>query len=281
MQWRCFLAKRIIIGLVLTVVFFTLANRISVNRPREIDELHGDLRVSHTTVFEQVGPGQPSVELLLSPQVEVPPRVVYRIPGSGQAVTDEMLKTGEETWSAELPDLGKGKSIHYSFEITDDKGNVSRLPGELSGFFTLKYKGVVSTFLIVLHIIFMFGAFFFMTESFLTALEVIRGRGEKQMVVLMTRWVVALTFIGGWPLGFMLNHQRFGVLWEGFPFGYDITDNKTQLMFVFWLIIVLLSWGSFTGRGEKYDLSGPRSYAAAVIVSFIISLAIFLIPHSL
>jgi hypothetical protein len=97
----------------------------------------------------------------------------------------------------------------------------------------------------------------------------------------MTRWVLLFSFLGGWPLGFALNWQRFGVMWEGYPFGYDVTDNKTQILFVFWFVVMLLSRRSFFGRHQGRDLAPERVYAWAVISSAVVSLALYLVPHSL
>jgi hypothetical protein len=127
----------------------------------------------------------------------------------------------------------------------------------------------------------MFGAFFFMVMAALCANELRKGIGTKKPTVKMVRWLILFTFIGGWPLGFILNAQRFGPMWEGFPFGYDVTDNKTQIMFVFWLMVVLLGWGSFIGRSPETDRFGDREWSVAVLIASVLSLAIFLIPHSL
>jgi hypothetical protein len=99
--------------------------------------------------------------------------------------------------------------------------------------------------------------------------------------VAQTRWALLFTFLGGWPLGFILNYQRFGVAWEGFPFGYDITDNKTQLVAVFWLVVALMSWKSFACRRSGRDLAGPATYSAAVLIAALLSLVLYLVPHSL
>ena len=135
--------------------------------------------------------------------------------------------------------------------------------------------------MLVLHIIFMFGAFYFMIQSLWSAIEILStGEGMKS-AVLNARWALLCTFIGGWPLGYLLNYQAFGPIWEGFPFGYDITDNKTQLIFLFWHVSLLLVRGSFLGRGRERDLLGPRGFALAVLLSYIVSLFLFIVPHSL
>ena len=156
-----------------------------------------------------------------------------------------------------------------------------RLPEDEGESLRLRYKGEVSTLVLVLHVIFMFGAFFFMVMAALCANDLRKGIGTKKLTVKMVRWLILFTFIGGWPLGFILNAQRFGPVWEGFPFGYDVTDNKTQIMFVFWLMVVLLGWGSFIGRSPETDRFGDREWSVAVLIASVLSLAIFLIPHSL
>jgi hypothetical protein len=131
------------------------------------------------------------------------------------------------------------------------------------------------------HILFMFGAFFFMVMSFLAAIDILRGREDKKNAVCAARWVLVTSFIGGWPLGFVLNYQTFGMLWEGFPFGYDVTDNKTQVIFILWLVSLLLAWGSFVGKGEEKDRLGRKAFALAIVACFVVSLALFILPHSI
>jgi hypothetical protein len=104
---------------------------------------------------------------------------------------------------------------------------------------------------------------------------------EREFTVAQTRWVLLFTFLGGLPLGFALNWQRFGVIWEAFPFGTDITDNKTQIIIIIWIIIAAMSWKSFACRRTGRDAAGPGSYATAVIIASILSLFLYLVPHSL
>jgi hypothetical protein len=127
----------------------------------------------------------------------------------------------------------------------------------------------------------MFASFLFMVMALFGAIRILRRGEGKASAVRSARWVLALSFLGGWPLGFLLNYQTFGVLWEGYPFGRDITDNKTQFMFVLWLASLLLVRGSFLGRGEDRDRLGAKGFAWAVVASFIVSLGLFIIPHSM
>ncbi|MCU0640254.1 MAG: hypothetical protein MUF59_10365 [Candidatus Krumholzibacteria bacterium] len=284
------MTKKILVAVVITLVLLAAARRLSKNNPEDLSAAHGGVTVTHTTVFEQVGPGEPELvigvepsEGAVAPSEGAGAEIVYRIPGgpAGEVQRIPMRPGDGGSWTGRLPDFGKGKNIEYAFEVRADSATVARLPEEEGRFLRLRYKGEVSTLVLVLHVIFMFGAFFFMVMAALCANDLRKGIGTKKLTVKMVRWLILFTFIGGWPLGFILNRQRFGPVWEGFPFGYDVTDNKTQIMFVFWLMVVLLGWGSFTGRSPETDRFGDKEYSVAVLLASVLSLAIFLIPHSL
>ncbi|MBN1164077.1 MAG: hypothetical protein JXB45_05840 [Candidatus Krumholzibacteriota bacterium] len=274
------MSRKIILGLVLTLVLFVAAKRISVNQSRAVSESFAGREIYHSTVYEQVGAGRPEIRLRIDPPPASPPRVIFRYPDRDKLYSHAMESLGETGWSFKLPEGEKGTRLGYAFEVPGTGNETKRIPAG-DAWFALKYKGEVSILVLILHVIFMFGSFFFMIESFLCALDVLSKGADMRLTVIMARGVMFFCFIGGWPLGFILNYQRFGPLWEGFPFGYDVTDNKTQLMFLFWIVTVLLAAGSFAGKSKKFDLVSAKTYAIAVIVSFIASLAIFLIPHSL
>jgi hypothetical protein len=60
----------------------------------------------------------------------------------------------------------------------------------------------------------------------------------------------------------------FGVAWSGFPLGMDLTDNKTLIAFLFWIVALI--------AGRKGKPARPFVLAASLV-----TLLIFLIPHSL
>lgn len=276
------MTKKILVAIAITLVLLAAARRLSKNNPEDLSVAHGGVTVTHTTVFEQVGPGQPELVIGVEPSEGASADIVCRVTGkgAGETLRVSMEPGGDALLKGYLPDFGKGKNIDYAFEVRPDSATIVRLPEEGESL-RLRYKGEVSTLVLVLHVIFMFGAFFFMVMAALCANELRRGIGTKKLTVKMVRWLILFTFIGGWPLGFILNAQRFGPVWEGFPFGYDVTDNKTQIMFVFWLMVVLLGWGSFIGRSPETDRFGDREWSVAVLIASVLSLAIFLIPHSL
>ena len=273
--------KRIVLGLVLTVVLLGIARRLSTRNPRDINVEEGGVRVNHTTVTEQVGPGEPVISVRIEPADGGEPGIDFGQLGRAELRERRMVDSGGGLWEVSLPDVGKGNRLHYALRIIRQDGRVMRIPAQPDRFFLIKFKGEVSPIVLIVHIAFMFGAFFFMIQSLFGSVRILQGAEGKRGTVNAARWVLILSFIGGWPLGFILNYQAFGMLWEGFPFGFDITDNKTQLMFIFWLVSLLLVRGSLFGRGEETDILGPKGLAWAVMVSFVVSLLLFLVPHSL
>ena len=80
-------------------------------------------------------------------------------------------------------------------------------------------------------------------------------------------WItVGTLFIGGFVLGPLVQHVAFGPWWAGYPYGTDLTDNKTLLSFLFFLLaLVTLKWKI-------------NKWIVGLAVLFMI--AIFSIPHS-
>ena len=274
------MARRIIIGIVLTLVLLLAAWQLSTRGPVDMVAEGAGLKIVHRTVTEQVGPGQPRLTVRVEPAESLAVVVRWVSATSGGIEERGMIRAARDIYECSLPDLGRGARIRYWVIATSARGGEVRLPKNADGAVLLKFKGNASDAVLGAHVACMFGAFFFMVMSLFGAIGIIRGPEDKTRTVRSAQWVLILSFIGGCPLGFLLNYQTFGVIWEGYPFGYDVTDNKTQILFVFWLVSLLLVWGSFTGTGEHRDRLGRKAFAWAILVSFFVSLALFILPHS-
>ena len=123
----------------------------------------------------------------------------------------------------------------------------------------IRFRNDVPAGILVPHILLMFGAMLFAVYTFLL---VITGKTYKKWL-----WItVATLFVGGFILGPMVQHVAFGPWWAGFPYGTDLTDNKTLLGFLFFAAaLATLKW--------KYN-----KWVVSLAVLFMI--AIFSIPHS-
>jgi hypothetical protein len=274
-------ARRIIIALAGTLLLLAAARRLSTGKPEDLVVAAQGITVRHRTVTEQVGPGQPQLIVRIEPAQRIGAVARWVAPPSTKVENAPVLQVEPGSYVAYLPELAKGTRIRYWITVRNVEQTVVRIPEKSNDLITLKYKDAASTWVIVAHIAFMFGAFFFMILALLGSIRMLRGLEGKRSTVNAARWVLILCFIGTWPLGLALNYQTFGVLWQGFPFGSDVTDNKTQAMFLFWLVCLLLTWGSFTGKGEERDRLGNKAFAWGIVASFVLSLVLFIIPHSM
>lgn len=126
----------------------------------------------------------------------------------------------------------------------------------------LRYKDPVPLWIIIPHVVVIFAGLLFATASGLSALD--KKRHPRRFVL----WTVGLLFTGGFILGPLVQKFAFGVAWSGFPLGMDLTDNKTLIAFLFWIAALV--------AGRKGRAARPFVIAASLV-----TLLIFLIPHSL
>jgi hypothetical protein len=159
---------------------------------------------------------------------------------------------------AEVPQQPAAGKLQYYFEITDTKGSQAYMKDSPV---VIRFKGGVPMFILLPHILCMFIAMLFSTLAGLMA--AIKYPLYKKYAVL----TLILFAIGGFILGPIVQKYAFGDLWTGIPFGWDLTDNKTLIAIIFWLIAVLMN------RKKEQPLY--------TILAAVVLLVVFSIPHSL
>jgi hypothetical protein len=159
---------------------------------------------------------------------------------------------------AEVPRQPAAGKLQYYFEITDSKGSRSYFKDKPV---VIRFKGMVPFFILLPHILFMFVAMLFSTLAGL--MSVIRFPQYKRYAL----WTLVLFMAGGLILGPIVQYYAFGDFWTGIPFGWDITDNKTLIALLFWILAVYMN--------RKEDRPFYVALAAVVL------LIVFSIPHSL
>ncbi len=183
----------------------------------------------------------------------------YKVYPLHSFVMNKIFKmTEEKGLFAEVPQQPAAGKIQYYFEITDSK--------EVKTYFrdapiVIRFKGSVPGYILAPHILFMFMAMLFSTLAGL--MSVIKFPLYKKYAV----WTLILLIIGGMILGPLVQYFAFGDLWTGIPFGWDLTDNKTLIALVFWIIAVIMN--------RKKDKPIYTALAAIVL------LLVYSIPHSL
>ncbi|HQQ11989.1 MAG TPA: hypothetical protein PK855_02440 [Bacteroidales bacterium] len=126
----------------------------------------------------------------------------------------------------------------------------------------IRFKGKVPDFVLAPHIFFMF---FAMVFGIRTSLEAILKRKNTYRLTSIT---VILLFIGGLILGPIVQKYAFDAFWTGWPWGTDLTDNKTIIMFIFWAI----AWLRLRKNTEN---------KVWPVVAMLVMIAVYLIPHSM
>ncbi len=186
---------------------------------------------------------------------------------------------GTNYFGVQVPADELGKRTYYYIEAMDDDGNVVRLPASADqtfdseyDYFKIRYEGKATFILLLLHIVLMIGAFFLLIHALYYALNYLFTRERGDAIIRTVNLGIITFFITGFPIGWIIEKQVLGNYWEGIPFGWDITDSKTLIILIIWLILIIF---------RAKDKVSLNSYAKWVIVNTIITIALFLLPHSL
>ena len=144
------------------------------------------------------------------------------------------------------------------------------VPVPASGPIVLRFRGGVPFAVIFPHALLMFLGMLWSTR---TGIEALRTNGRPRKFAL---WTLGFLVVGGLMLGPLVQWYSFGQAWTGFPFGFDLTDNKTLIAVVFWVLgVIAVQSGR---RRATADL--PSFRRVLVMLAAVITLVIFSIPHS-
>ena len=182
----------------------------------------------------------------------VPMSLHYRrFPTSDEYTSVDFRWKGGE-WKAALPVQPVAGKLQYYLTI-DGKDYLKDEP------VVIRFRNDVPAGILIPHILLMFGAMLLAVYTFLL---VVTGRDYAKWLKL----TVGIMFVGGFVFGPLVQHAAFGPWWTGFPYGTDLTDNKTLLSFLFFLVaLATLKW--------KYN----KWVVGAAVVFMVL---IFSIPHS-
>ena len=91
-----------------------------------------------------------------------------------------------------------------------------------------------------------------------------RSRSEQRKYGI---WALSLLLAGGMVLGPVVQYYAFGEFWTGVPFGWDLTDNKTLLAVIFWILAVAMNY--------------RKQRPLYTIIAAVMLLLVYSIPHSM
>jgi hypothetical protein len=170
----------------------------------------------------------------------------------------EMARDGDSL-TGKLPQQPPAGKLAYRVILENGNERVTLGGGPV----VIRFRGEVPLPVLVLHILAMFGSMLVGTRA---GLEFFRAAPEYGRLVL---WTLAFLTLGGLVLGPIVQKYAFGAYWTGWPFGTDLTDNKTAVAWFAWLIAWL--------RLRR----APQKAGAWVLGAAIVMMAVFAIPHSL
>jgi hypothetical protein len=126
----------------------------------------------------------------------------------------------------------------------------------------IRFKGDVPTSVLYIHIAAMFAAMLCATRA---GLELLAPAPSYRGLILAS--LVFFT-VGGMVLGPVVQKYAFGAYWTGWPFGTDLTDNKTAVAWASWIAAFVA-------------LKHSKRPGAWVLAACLLTLAVYLIPHSM
>jgi len=183
----------------------------------------------------------------------------YRRYPSSDAWTTKPLERKVDLLIARLP--GQAAAGKISYRIFIGSAGIEPVP-LTSEPLILRFKDYVPLIPVLIpHIALMFVGMLCSTRAGFEALA--RGGGTRVLAL----WTAVLIFAGGLVLGPVVQKFAFGAYWTGWPVGNDLTDNKTALALIFWVIAL---WRLRKNPDER----------GWVMAAAVVTLIVFAIPHS-
>lgn len=172
--------------------------------------------------------------------------------------SDIEMKVNNGQLEAELPKQPAAGKLQYFIKI--QKGDQSVILPEKEPL-VLRFRNPVSPLVLIPHIIVIFIAMLFSTRAGLEYFN--KDPRLKQY----TLWTIVSLFAGGFILGPIMQYYSFGAFWTGVPFGWDLTDNKTLIAMIAWVIVY-------------FRLNKSKNPKRLVLIGALVMFLVYLIPHS-
>ncbi|MFC2150881.1 hypothetical protein ACFLQV_05195 [Calditrichota bacterium] len=204
--------------------------------------------------------GKDQLVEVIFPDNEVSGKVLWKRYKFDEAPHLLSMKRHGDTLRTHLPSQPPAGKLEYQLRFTNGNETIT-IPDEPV---ITRFKGHVPMRVLLPHILFMFAGLMLSARTALGA--ILNGRIQT------LAWItLGLLTVGGLILGPVVQKYAFDAYWTGWPFGEDLTDNKTAVMVIVWLIALWIM------RGKAGDSRGRWWAVAAMVVTF----AVYLIPHSM
>lgn len=267
------------------VISFCLLGTIILNcGPSEVEKVEKlKTKLEHKAIKEHIGQGGAKIRATVESTVPLPENAVVLHYRAGENWISTVMHAGAEAgvYEAEIPHQDKGTSVSYYIELTTLTGSRIFLPeeAEAAEYYTLTFKGRVPRALVGIHIGLMLVAIVLILIAVFFANRVIK-KGEPISKCLYLALVGAVfIFLGGFPIGMAMEKLVYGTFWEGWPFGRDLTDTKTEVILAFWILALLPMKNTILRKAQARNWISDRVFAYLVVVGGILTFLLYLIPH--
>ena len=239
-----------LLAIIITLVLSIYQRMTGPTYPKRVTvELNGE---SYKVKLPRSGVQHDEVVTLKGIPSDINSQIHYRRYPSADEYTTADFVWKDSAWQAALPVQPVAGKLQY-YIIVGDKDYLKDEP------VVIRFRNDVPAYILVPHILLMFGAMLFAVYTFL--LVITRKKYTKWLKI-----TVATLFVGGFILGPLVQHSAFGPWWAGFPYGTDLTDNKTLISFLFFVAaLATLKW--------KYN-------KWVVCLAVLMMIVVFSIPHS-
>ncbi len=195
---------------------------------------------------------------IYAPVKDIKGLITYKRFKSFDTAITEIMTNVADTLIATLPHQPAAGKIQYEIKLVTKDAQLFDLHNEQV---IIRFNSGVPTYILIPHIIFMFAALFLAGRVALEAAY----KGDK--LLNLSLWTTGIMFVGGLVLGPIVQFYAFGEFWTGWPWGHDLTDNKTIVSFLVWLFAL-------------YKVYQNKNANRWVLIAFFIMIAIYAIPHS-
>ena len=184
---------------------------------------------------------------------------LYKVYPVHSFIMNKIFKiTEEKGFFADVPPQPAAGKLQYYIELTDLSGTQTIMKDTP---LIIRFKDSVPWYLLVPHILIIFTAMLFSTATGLMSVSNV-PEFKKYGI-----WTLILLVAGGIIFGPLVQKIAFGELWTGVPFGWDLTDNKTLIAFLFWVLAVVMNL--------------KKERPLYTVLAALILLLVYSIPHSL
>lgn len=282
---------RIAIAVVLSVTLMFAARALKTGQSQEYSHTENGFTFAMTSLAQAGENDLVEIKLNVDGPMEPGLRVILRQSKVGQDSVSDISRFGNipmrlsdsasGLYVSELRTGARGGRLFYYFDIRDGVGGLrARFTPSAGGTFLMRYTGTVPVMVLAGHLLSIATAIFCITMAALYAFQLLLGGTDVQQIARYIFWAAVAVFMGGYPFGIAMRWYFDGRLWEAVPFGTDVTDNKTQLLFVYILFVWLSLLKPFSRDRGGFDLLSPRTVGMLSVGAFAMMIVVYLVPHS-